>query len=327
MNNASHHFLAARIQECYRKTRQLETDLFFQRRQLEFTLGPELFEQLEEKCIEQAQYESQRSKTIQIRKFDNLLNHRNTRQPPPRQWVVNLSSIDLNQTQQSVLAKCLNYALPSKHIPTSKIVASAEDALRRTQATPDVIDKARTQIIGVLSKAKPSAPNLSPLESKALRELRQDTSLVILPADKGRATVVMDKSSYDTKVKTMLSDTTTYKILPKDPTSSLQREMNAILLSLRRSDHLSESQYNKLRSSAGHIPFLYVPLDIKTTFGPNNTLRQMLVHPKDPTPLQDKAGVVYKIPCSSCPRVYIGQTGRTLGQRVRSTSVQLGTRR
>ena len=52
-------------------------------------------------------------------------------------------------------------------------------------------------------------------------------------------------------------------------------------------------------------------------YRPNNTLRQMLVHPKDPTPLQDKAGVVYKIPCSSCPRVYIGQTGRTLGQRVK----------
>ena len=26
---------------------------------------------------------------------------------------------------------------------------------------------------------------------------------------------------------------------------------------------------------------------------------------------------MYKIPCSSCPRVYIGQTGRTLGQRVK----------
>ena len=44
----------------------------------------------------------------------------------------------------------------------------------------------------------------------------------------------------------------------------------------------------------------------------------LVVHPKDPTPLQDKAGVVYKIPCSSCPRVYIAQTGRrTLGQRVK----------
>ena len=43
----------------------------------------------------------------------------------------------------------------------------------------------------------------------------------------------------------------------------------------------------------------------------------MLVHRKDPTPLEDKAGVVYKIPCSSCPKVYIGQTGRTLGQRVK----------
>ena len=62
---------------------------------------------------------------------------------------------------------------------------------------------------------------------------------------------------------------------------------------------------------------ILAPLDIKTTFRPNNTLRQMLVHPKDPTPLQDKAGVVHKIPCSSFPRVYIGQTGRTLGQRVK----------
>ena len=42
----------------------------------------------------------------------------------------------------------------------------------------------------------------------------------------------------------------------------------------------------------------------------------MLVHPKDPTPLRDKADT-YKIPCCSYPKVYIGQTGRTLGQRVK----------
>ena len=47
-------------------------------------------------------------------------------------------------------------------------------------------------------------------------------------------------------------------------------------------------------------------------FGPHHTLRQTLVHLKDPTPLRQRTGVVYRIPCSSCEKVYIGQTGRTL---------------
>ena len=38
---------------------------------------------------------------------------------------------------------------------------------------------------------------------------------------------------------------------------------------------------------------------------------------KDRVPLQQKAGVVYRIPCSGCPRVNVGQTGRTLVQRLK----------
>ena len=43
----------------------------------------------------------------------------------------------------------------------------------------------------------------------------------------------------------------------------------------------------------------------------------MLVHPKDPMPTEKKSGVVYRIPCGSCPQTYIGQTGRTLEQRLK----------
>ena len=80
------------------------------------------------------------------------------------------------------------------------------------------MDKARSQVTGTLNRAKKTTPNLHPEETKALSQLRKDTSLMILPADKGRATVVMDRESYDDKVTSMLSDTTTYKPLPKDPT-------------------------------------------------------------------------------------------------------------
>ena len=57
-------------------------------------------------------------------------------------------------------------------------------------------------------------------------------------------------------------------------------------------------------------------LDIKVAFRPFRTLRQELVHPKDPVPEWRRKGVVYTIPCDQCPRCYIGQTGRCLEQRL-----------
>ena len=59
------------------------------------------------------------------------------------------------------------------------------------------------------------------------------------------------------------------------------------------------------------------PLAIQVTFRPYRTLRQELVHPKDPVPANRRKGVVYSIPCAECPRTYIGQTGRSLDHRLR----------
>ena len=46
---------------------------------------------------------------------------------------------------------------------------------------------------------------------------------MILAADKGRGSVVMDKEGYETKVKDMLADERTSEKLNKDPTPELQR--------------------------------------------------------------------------------------------------------
>ena len=86
--------------------------------------------------------------------------------------------------------------------------------------------------------------------------MKSDTSLAILPADKGNCTVGLHTTQYDSKILSMLSDKDTYEKLPKDPTAVLECRMNAMLLNLRRSGHLSEAQYNRLRSSAGHIPLI-----------------------------------------------------------------------
>ena len=54
------------------------------------------------------------------------------------------------------------------------------------------------------------------------------------------------------------------------------------------------------------------PLSIRVSFGPLRTLKQELVHPKDPVPVSERKEVAYSIPCAVCPCTYIGQTGRSL---------------
>ena len=64
------------------------------------------------------------------------------------------------------------------------------------------------------------------------------------------------------------------------------------------------------------IQRIIAPLKIHTCFRPHHTLRQALTRLKDPTPLEQRTGVVYRIPCGMCQNVYIGQRSRTLKHRL-----------
>ena len=59
---------------------------------------------------------------------------------------------------------------------------------------------------------------------------------------------------------------------------------------------------------------------IQVHFMGNNTLRTLLVRPKDKDPKLNKSGVIYhfKCPCINCPEAYIGESGRALGTESRS---------
>ena len=71
-----------------------------------------------------------------------------------------------------------------------------------------------------------------------------------------------------------------------------------------------------IRGLSEAIRRVLTPLGVKVVFRPLRTLRQILVHPKDPVPIKERNGVVYSIPCVECSSVYIGQTGRSLKQRI-----------
>ena len=79
---------------------------------------------------------------------------------------------------------------------------------------------------------------------------------MILPADKGRASVVLNTDTYHDKMKTLI-ETGPYQLLNKDPTDRLSRKLTEKLLSLKRSGHLSETVYNKIKPRHKQPPRIY----------------------------------------------------------------------
>ena len=71
-------------------------------------------------------------------------------------------------------------------------------------------------------------PNISREEQKALKELRQDDTRVVLTADKGVCLVVMDKDEYIKKAEELFNQET-YKIIPNDPTSKQKNKLIQML--------------------------------------------------------------------------------------------------
>ena len=54
---------------------------------------------------------------------------------------------------------------------------------------------------------------------------------------------------------------------------------------------------------------------VPTYFKSSNTLRQLLVHPKDPVGKDKVVGPVYKISCEECDATYVGEMERSLKAR------------
>ena len=94
-------------------------------------------------------------------------------------------------------------------------------------------------------------------QHKALTELKQDQSRVVLTVDKGVAMVIMDQQDYTNKEQTLLQETNTYKVLPKDPTSYLKNKLITLLKDIKQTGGLSTQKYKQLYLTSAVPPKFY----------------------------------------------------------------------
>ena len=92
----------------------------------------------------------------------------------------------------------------------------------------------------------PSKINITPVENRAIKELREDQLRVVFTADKGVAMVVMDRQDCKDKALSLFADANTYRTINKDPTTKLSNQLINTLKYIKQSDALNDSTYKKV---------------------------------------------------------------------------------
>ncbi|XP_068918321.1 uncharacterized protein [Tenebrio molitor] len=144
----------------------------------------------------------------------------------------------------------MNFAIAPARIPQEEIITEVETAIRHLPK--EEAEEIRFETCRILKKSKPPKRNLSRDEMKALSELRKDKDIVILRADKGNITVIMDQNEYNDKISQLL-DPEHYTKLKKDPTPTIERRTREII----KQSSIPQREQRALLPSSTRPPRLY----------------------------------------------------------------------
>ncbi len=142
-------------------------------------------------------------------------------------------------------------------MPIVDIIAETESAIHKAKLPRNEAETLRTRVVASVNNTKLPKSNISKQEWESLRSLSKNESILILPADKGRCTVVLDRTQHDEKAKALLSDTDTYELLKKDPTSVYKRQIIAVLQKLQEAGAITRKQYLKPYPTGEAPPSFY----------------------------------------------------------------------
>ena len=217
-------------------------------------LGTTLFEQLEAAIERKVRFTTEKKRENLNRKISKLTMNQQQNTNNHQAWIKNLSSRNLTNKEEEVLIKGLNFNF--KDANKLEYLASLEAILTTSNLTEDVQQNIRQTIIPVITRNR-TYNTLSKDEKQAMDNLKHDSNIVILPADKGRMTVVLDKPDYINKAKALLNDTNTYRRLQEDHCKKLGNQINATLKKLKDSQKITREEQWKMRPGDPRIALFY----------------------------------------------------------------------
>nr|VZI48233.1 unnamed protein product [Spirometra erinaceieuropaei] len=190
-------------------------------------LPEDIFENLQQRINATAKHARMKKRADLQEKLQALLRPINDSNISVR--VVSLSKRILTPAESSLLSKGIRFS----HVdaaPTN-FLANLESLLLTSSIPEDMRADIRNCATGLIRKRR-HQQTLPMEEEKRLRSLRSDDSIVVPSADKGGATVIMDKTDYVNKANQAFNDRETYTPIAEDPTkkqaASIKKKVNEL---------------------------------------------------------------------------------------------------
>nr|WBB44924.1 reverse transcriptase [Chrysogorgia stellata] len=186
------------------------------------------------------------------------------------QHIKNLSSYTLSSIEKEVLSKGLNFAIPQSKIKRETIFSEFEilwSQLENLTADNEEVFAACKARVSDIAHAYSG----SPIECKesclarehliALANLRKNRDIVICKPDKGTGVVILDKTDYNSKMLDILKDNYKFRKMGElphyDKTNTIERNLQSLLLSLKKSGQIDEDFYKEVRPTGAERPRMY----------------------------------------------------------------------
>ena len=158
--------------------------------------------------------EKQMLKDLSLEEKNNARIYQQAEENPTKKKIVyNNSSKKLTADQEKLLELGLNFSITPRKFPLLEYIAAAEDLCQSLEGFGDdeSIEKAqkiRNVMIDHIKKGDGMTmkENLSAAERKIVKDIIGDPTIVICPADKGRAIVIEDRDSYLSKMQQQLDE-------------------------------------------------------------------------------------------------------------------------
>ena len=194
----------------------------------------------------------------------------------PTNTVVNLSSSSITSAEHKLLSKGLNFCPTPPTVNQTELSQDLTDYYRRIRLQEFFLDSApmerepfhvksnwippknrvpalETYVQVVNSKVtntdlslKKTPVNLPSDECQALRSLRSRTDIIIKPADKGSAVVIMDRQQYIDEVLRHVNNHTIYSCIDSDPTGRFSQQIQQVLDDMKSRDQLTKKAHKFL---------------------------------------------------------------------------------
>ncbi|XP_067619901.1 uncharacterized protein [Eurosta solidaginis] len=165
--------------------------------------------------------------------------------------IINKSNVILDENEEELLNKGLNFALPHKCSPINDIIVDSELALRKME--PEMAENVRHKLKQALtSKSKTKKLKKSSFLQSAVKS-PNDKDIYITKADKGNCVVVLNREDYNRGMSTLIEEGNYNKV--KDPLPKIKKQV----LECRKkySDLFGRRWAKKMHKSYVRVPCLY----------------------------------------------------------------------